>query len=144
MRVVLQRCTYGEVIVNNKSVGKIDKGFVILVGFTNDDNIDKIKSSINKIIKLRVFDDDNGAMNLNINDINGSILSISQFTLYADTAKGNRPSYNNAMKKEDAIKLYDEFNNELRKYIHVETGIFNSDMKVIIHNDGPVTITMEW
>ena len=143
MKVVVQRSLNSSVSVNNEIVGKIDKGLVLLVGFTYGDNLDIIKYIVNKIINLRIFDDSDNIMNKNVLDIGGSILSISQFTLYADARKGNRPSYINALKSEDAIKLYDEFNKELSKYINVETGIFGSDMKVNINNDGPVTIILE-
>lgn len=143
MKVVVQRSLDSSVSVNNEVVGKIDKGLVLLVGFTYGDNLDIIKYMVNKIINLRIFDDSDNIMNKNVLDIDGSILSISQFTLYADSRKGNRPSYINALKSEDAIKLYDEFNKELSKYINVETGIFGSDMKVNINNDGPVTIILE-
>lgn len=144
MRVVIQRSSYAEVFVDKVSVGKIDKGYTILVAFTHDDTIDDIKYMVNKILKLRIFDDENGVMNLDIKKVGGKILSISQFTLYANTKEGNRPSYTMAMKREEAIKLYDEFNNELRKNdIEVQTGIFGSDMDVRIHNDGPITIIID-
>lgn len=144
MRVVIQRSSYAEVFVDKVSVGKIDKGYTILVAFTHGDTIDDIKYMVNKILKLRIFDDENGVMNLDIKKVGGKILSISQFTLYANTKEGNRPSYTMAMKREEAIKLYDEFNNELRKNnIEVQTGIFGSDMDVRIHNDGPITIIID-
>ncbi len=144
MKVVIQRSKESNVTVNNNIVGKIDKGLVILVGFTHNDTIDDIKYIVKKIINLRIFDDDKGIMNLSIKDVEGKILSISQFTLYADTKSGNRPSYINSMKKEQAIKLYDIFNEELRSNnIHVETGIFGSEMNVLINNDGPVTIVID-
>ena len=144
MRVVIQRSIYAEVFVDKVSVGKIDKGYTILVAFTHGDTIDDIKYMVNKILKLRIFDDENGVMNLDIKKVGGKILSISQFTLYANTKEGNRPSYTMAMKREEAIKLYDEFNNELRKNdIEVQTGIFGSDMDVRIHNDGPITIIID-
>ena len=110
MRVLVQRSLNSNVSVNNKIVGKIDKGLVLLVGFTNNDNIEKIDYIVNKILNLRIFDDENGIMNKSIIDVDGEILSISQFTLYADTANGNRPSYINAMKSNEAKKLYDIFN----------------------------------
>ncbi len=143
MRVLVQRSMDSSVIVDGKITGSIDKGLVLLVGFTEGDNLDKINYLINKILNLRVFDDENGVMNKSILEVGGSILSISQFTLYADTSKGNRPSYIKALKGEESIKLYDLFNEELKKHIHVETGIFGADMKVNIKNDGPCTILLE-
>ena len=130
-------------MVDNKIVGKIDKGLVLLVGFKVDDKIEDIDYLVKKVINLRIFDDENGVMNKSILDVGGKILSISQFTLYADTKKGNRPSYNISMKNEEAKKYYDLFNEKLREYIEVETGIFRADMKVNIINDGPVTIMLE-
>ena len=144
MKVVIQRSGESYVDVDNKTVGKINFGFVVLVGFTHDDNIDDIKYIVKKIVNLRVFDDSNGVMNLSIKDIKGKILSISQFTLYADTKKGNRPSYINAMNSKDAKKLYEYFNEELRcNDIEVETGVFGSDMDTHINNCGPVTILID-
>lgn len=143
MRVLMQRSLDSSVSINENIVGKIDKGLVLLVGFTDGDNIDNIKYLVNKVINLRVFDDEFGVMNKSILEVGGSILSISQFTLYADTSKGNRPSYIKAMKGEESTKLYDLFNEELRKYVNVETGVFGADMKVSIRNDGPCTILLE-
>ena len=143
MRVLVQRSKEASCIVDEKLVGKIDSGLVLLVGFTQNDSIEEIKYLVNKIINLRIFDDENGIMNKSILDVGGSILSISQFTLYADTKKGNRPSYINALNGEEAKKLYDLFNEELSKYIKVSTGIFGSDMKIHLINDGPVTIYLE-
>lgn len=143
MRVLVQKSLDSSVSIDGKVVGKIDSGLVLLVGFTEGDNLDKINYLINKVLNLRVFDDENGVMNKSILEVGGSILSISQFTLYADTSKGNRPSYIKALKGEESIKLYDLFNEELRKHIHVETGIFGADMKVNIKNDGPCTILLE-
>ncbi|HOO68398.1 MAG TPA: D-aminoacyl-tRNA deacylase [Bacilli bacterium] len=143
MRVIIQRSKESSVKVDNKIVGIIEKGLVILVGFTQNDTSKDIDYIIKKILGLRIFDDSNGVMNLSIKDVNGSILSISQFTLYADTTKGNRPSYINSMNRDEAIKLYDEFNNKLKEYIKVETGIFGADMEVNIINDGPVTIIID-
>jgi len=144
MKVVIQRSGESYVDVDNKTVGKINFGFVVLVGFTHDDNIDDIKYIVKKIVNLRVFDDSNGVMNLSIKDIKGKILSISQFTLYADTKKGNRPSYINAMNSNDAKKMYEYFNEELRcNDIEVETGVFGSDMDTHINNCGPVTILID-
>lgn len=143
MKVVVQRSKKSSVEVDNVVVGSIDKGLVVLVGFTHGDDIHDIEYLVDKIINLRIFDDENGVMNKSILDVNGSILSVSQFTLYADTLKGRRPSYVNALKNTEAKPLYDLFNEKLREKIKVETGIFGSDMKVSITNDGPVTIIME-
>lgn len=143
MKVVVQRSKKSKVTINNKVNGSIDKGYVLLVGFTHGDTTDIVDKMINKILNLRIFEDENDKMNLSIKDINGSILSISQFTLYADCKKGNRPSFINAMKPDEASKLYDYFNQELSKYIEVNTGIFGADMKVEIYNDGPVTIILD-
>lgn len=143
MRVIIQRSKESFVEVDKKVTGKINSGMVILVGFTQGDNEVIIDKMINKILKLRIFDDENGIMNLDIKEINGEILSISQFTLYANTKKGNRPSYIEALNGEEAIKLYDLFNQKLSELVHVEAGIFGADMDVHIRNDGPVTIMME-
>lgn len=143
MKILVQRSLKSSVSVNNEVVGSIDSGLVLLVGFTHTDTSEDINYLIKKVINLRIFDDENGVMNKSILDIGGSILSISQFTLYAETKKGNRPSYINAMGGELAKKLYDEFNNKLSEYVSVETGIFGADMKVNIINDGPVTILLE-
>lgn len=143
MRVVIQRSKESMVKVDNDIVGKISKGLVVLVSFTYGDNESDIDYIVKKIINLRIFDDDKGVMNLSVKDINGSILSISQFTLYADTKNGNRPSYVNSLKREEAIVLYDKFNLELRKELTVEKGIFGAEMKVTINNDGPVTIIID-
>ena len=143
MRVVVQRVKSSSVKVNEEIVGSIDKGLLVLVGFNHDDNIDKIKWMVNKIINLRVFDDENGIMNKSVCDIGGSVLSVSQFTLYADSNKGNRPSYINAMNQEEASKLYDIFNKELSDKINTQTGIFRADMQVELINDGPITIIIE-
>ena len=141
MRVVLQRSKASKVTIDGKVHGKIDKGYVALIGFTDGDNTEIVDKMIKKIVNLRVFEDENGKMNLSILDTNGSVLSISQFTLYAK--KGNRPSFINAMNPENASKLYDIFNQRLGEILHVETGIFGADMKVEIYNDGPVTIILD-
>ena len=143
MRVLVQRCDKASVKVDNKIVGKIDKGMMILVGFTQSDTSEIIDYMVDKVLNLRIYDDESGVMNKSILDSNGSILSVSQFTLYADTKKGRRPSYVNALNGEKSTLLYDEFNEKLRKHIHVETGIFGADMKVELINDGPVTIMLE-
>ncbi len=143
MRVVIQRVEKASVSVSEKVVGKIDNGLMLLVGFTEGDNSEVIDYMIKKIVNLRIFDDENGVMNLSVLDVKGSILSISQFTLYGDTKKGNRPTYIKALGGEKATKLYDEFNNKLKEFIKVETGVFGADMKVSLINDGPVTIIID-
>lgn len=143
MKVILQRSIASSVKVNGQVIGAIDRGIVILVGFTEGDNSDKIDYMVKKIVNLRIFDDDYGVMNKSILDVGGSILSISQFTLYADTSKGNRPSYIKAMSGDKAKLLYEEFNNKLKNYAKVETGEFGAEMFVEIQNDGPVTIIIE-
>lgn len=144
MKVILQRVKKASVSVDKKTVGQIDKGLLILVGFTKEDKEQEIDWMINKITNLRIFDDENGIMNLSVKDVKGSILSVSQFTLYADSKKGNRPSYINALGGEEAIKLYEIFNKKLRSTgISTEEGIFGADMEVSLINDGPVTIILE-
>jgi len=143
MKVVVQRVTEASCTVDGKITGSIKDGFMLLVGFNASDNLDNVNWMVKKIVNLRVMDDDNGVMNKSILDTGGSVLSISQFTLYADTKNGNRPSYVNAMKSEDAIKLYQAFNEELKKYVKVEEGIFGANMKISLVNSGPVTIILE-
>lgn len=144
MKLVVQRSKHSKVVVDNKIVGKIDKGLVVLVGFTHTDSIEDIQKLTKKLVNLRIFDDENHIMNKSILDVKGEILSVSQFTLYADCKKGNRPSYINSMKADDARRLYDLFNEEIKNYdIHLETGVFQADMLVEINNDGPVTIILE-
>lgn len=143
MRVLVQRSLESSVLVDNKIVGKIESGLVLLVGFTHGDSKKEIDYMVDKVINLRIFDDENGVMNKSLMDVHGSILSISQFTLYGNAKRGRRPSYVDALGGEDASKLYDEFNNELLKHnIKVETGIFGADMVVNITNDGPVTLLL--
>ena len=143
MRTVIERVSKSSVTIDGKVYNSIDEGFMVLVGFTLDDDINDINYIVKKIVNLRVFNDINGVMNRSIIDVGGSILSISQFTLYADTKKGNRPSYKRALNGKYSSKLYDEFNKELSKYVNVKTGIFGSDMKVSLVNDGPVTIIID-
>lgn len=144
MKVLVQRVLSSSVEVDNKIVGQINKGLMLLVSFTDSDTDKEIDYMVDKIINLRIFDDENGVMNKSLIDVNGSILSISQFTLYADTRKGRRPSYIKALNGDKAILLYDKFNNKLKeKNIKVETGIFGADMKVSLINDGPITIMLE-
>lgn len=143
MRIIVQRSLDSCVLIDKKIVGKIDHGLVLLVGFTDGDTENDIDYLINKVINLRIFDDENGVMNRSILDVGGSVLSISQFTLYADTKKGHRPSYVKALKFDEASKLYDIFNKKLRQYVDVQTGVFGDNMLVNIKNDGPITILLE-
>lgn len=143
MRVLVQRCKRASVKVDNNIVGKIDNGMLILVGFTQGDDSTNIDYMVDKVLNLRIYDDENGVMNRSIMDVGGKILSVSQFTLYGDTKKGRRPSYVNALNGSMAIKLYEEFNNKLSKSISTETGIFGAEMEVELVNDGPITIMLE-
>ena len=143
MKVVVQKAKNAKCVVDNKITGKIDYGLMVLVGFTEGDNLEKIQYMCKKIVNLRIFEDESGIMNKSVLDEKGKILSISQFTLYADTKKGNRPSYINALGGNEAIKLYDLFNDELRNYIDVETGVFGADMEISFTNIGPTTIILE-
>ena len=132
MRVLVQRSKESSVAVANEVVGKIE-----------NDSEKEIEYLAKKVVNLRIFDDENGVMNKSILDVVGSVLSISQFTLYADPTKGNRPSYVKALNGSEARILYEKWNEALRKYLNVETGIFGADMQVKIHNDGPITIFLE-
>ncbi len=144
MRVIIQRVSEASVIVDLKTVGKINKGYLLLVSFTHNDTIDDINYIANKIKYIRLFDDENGIMNKGIDEVDASILSISQFTLYANTTKGRRPSYDNAMKYDEAKEMYKTFNDTLRSLsLKVEEGIFGADMKVSLINDGPITIIID-
>ena len=143
MKVVIQRCKHGSVSVDNNVINEINKGYVILVGINVSDTIDDVNYLVRKTLNLRVFDDENGVMNKSIIESKGEILSISQFTLQANTKDGNRPSYVNAMKGIDAIKLYELFNSELNKQIKTYPGVFGADMKVELLNDGPFTIVLD-
>lgn len=143
MKVVVQRVKSSSVSVDGKVINKIDKGLNILVGINVNDTKEDLEYIVKKVLNLRIFDDENGVMNKSIQDINGEILSISQFTLQATTKDGNRPSYINAMKGEDAIKIYEEFNSKLNEVIPTYPGIFGADMEVNIVNDGPITIVID-
>ena len=144
MRIVLTTVTSASVVIDNKVVGSINRGFCVLVGFTHDDTKEIVDKMIDKMLGLRVFMDENGLTNLSIYDVGGEILSVSQFTLYADLAKGRRPSFINAMKPDDAKALYEYFNEQIKiKYGAVETGVFGADMKVNSVNDGPFTVIMD-
>ena len=144
MRAVIQRVSQAKVVVDDKTVGQIGKGFMILLGVHEEDTQADVDYLVGKISKLRVFEDDQQKMNRSIIDVGGEILSISQFTLFADTKKGNRPSFVQAAKPDTAIPLYEAFNEGLRQVgIPVETGIFGADMKCHLVNDGPVTIIID-
>ena len=144
MRLVVQRVSEASCTVDGNITGSINKGYMVLVGMGTGDDEEVVKKMAEKLVKLRVFNDENDKMNLSIVDIGGAILSISQFTLYADCKKGNRPSFTGAMKGEDATKLYDYFNVCLEELgMKVEKGIFGADMKIKLLNDGPITIIMD-
>ncbi len=144
MKIVLQRVSSANVKVDSKIVGSIDHGMLLLIGFSSNDTKESILSTIEKIVKLRIFSDEEGKMNKSVLDVNGSALLVSQFSLYADTKKGNRPSFIEAARPEQAIPLYEFFIAEMRKRVtKVETGIFGADMKVELVNDGPVTIVFD-
>ena len=143
MRIVIQRCYDASVSVNGQIVGKINKGIMILVGFTKGDNEQILNKMAYKTANMRIFEDENSKMNKNLKAINGDVLSISQFTLYAKL-NGRRPSFTDALNYNDAKKLYEYFNLELEKQdVKVENGIFGADMKVNLLNDGPVTIIID-
>ena len=144
MRVVLQRSLFANVKVDGKVTGQIDKGYVLLVGLTHEDTKEDVRYVAEKVANLRLFEDEEGKMNRSIFEEGGSILSISQFTLYGDTRKGRRPSFSEAAKPDVAKPLWDLFNEELRNMnLQVETGIFGAMMDVTLTNDGPVTLIVE-
>ncbi|WP_119326232.1 D-aminoacyl-tRNA deacylase [Companilactobacillus musae] len=144
MKVVIQRVSTAKVTVDDKTLGQIDQGFCLLVAFSDADTEETLEYIARKIANMRVFSDADDKMNLSIKDVGGQILSISQFTLYADTKHGNRPSFTGAGNFEASSKKYDHFNDLLRGYnLTVETGEFGADMQVSLTNDGPVTILME-
>lgn len=143
MKVVVQKVLKASVSIHGNKHNEITSGLLLLVGFTEGDNLEKIIYMAKKVANLRIFEDENNVMNKSILDVSGEILSISQFTLYGDATKGNRPSYIKALNGELAITLYDEFNKELNKYVKVKTGIFGADMKISLINDGPCTIILE-
>lgn len=144
MRILVQRSGKAQVSVDGKVVGSIDNGLVLLVGFTQGDDLSKVKALATKVQNLRIFPDEDDVMNKSIVDFGGDILSISQFTLYGDAKKGNRPSYISALKNDEAMPLYEAFNEELRKLgLKVETGVFGADMEVSLVNVGPTTILLE-
>ena len=144
MRIVLQRVAHASVTVDEKVIGKIQRGFLLLVGVTHDDAMEDMEYLVRKIVQMRIFEDEEGKLNRSIQDIGGEILSVSQFTLYADTKKGNRPSFSKAATGDVAIEMFEQFNGLLRETgVPVETGQFGADMKVELLNDGPVTILLD-
>lgn len=144
MKIVVQRVKNAQVEVEGKTVGKINQGFLVLLGVTHGDTKEQADYLVKKLCNLRVFKDENDKMNLGLKDINGELLIVSQFTLYADCSNGNRPSFINAGKPEQAEKLYEYFCEKCSENnIHIEKGIFGADMKVSLLNDGPVTIIIE-
>lgn len=144
MKVILQRSKNSKVTINGKINGEINHGLVLLSSFTENDTLEIVDKMIDKIINLRIFEDENEKMNLSLLDTKGEILNISQFTLYADCKKGRRPSFVHALNPTEAKELYDYMNEQLKKLnIKTETGIFGADMKVEIYNDGPVTIILD-
>lgn len=144
MRIVLQKVSHAQVSIDGTVVGKIGPGYMLLVGFAPDDTDEQLDYLVHKVVNLRVFEDENGKMNKGLKDVDGEILSISQFTLYADTRHGNRPGFTDAARPEIAEPLYDRFNEKLAATgVHVETGRFGADMQVDLENDGPITIIYE-
>lgn len=144
MRLVIQRVNKAKCEIDGKITGEIGQGYMILVGFGQDDNREIVDKMVKKVLNLRIFEDENEKMNYNIGKIGGSILSISQFTLYADCTEGNRPSFANALNPVEATKLYDYFNESLRRNgVNTQTGVFGADMQISLVNDGPVTIVLD-
>lgn len=143
MKVVIQRVKEAQVTIDDEIVGDINQGLLLLVGVGPDDEQEDLDYAVRKITNMRIFSDDMGKMNLSVQDINGSILSVSQFTLFADTKKGNRPAFTGAAKPDKAEKMYLDFNEALAQFVPVETGVFGADMQVSLVNDGPVTIILD-
>lgn len=144
MKIVVQKVSQAKCVVEGQVTGEIGIGYMLLVGFGHEDNKETARKYASKVAKLRIFDDENGKINRSIYDVNGAVLSISQFTLYGDARKGNRPSFIEALGGQEAVELYEYFNDCLREQgLRVETGIFGADMKVSLTNDGPITIILE-
>ena len=144
MRVVVQRVNKAQVTIDNEVVGKIKRGFLLLVGLREGDELDQVKKAADKIAKMRIFEDEDGKTNLSLKDVNGEILSVSQFTLLANTKKGNRPSFVEAMRPPKSKDLWENLNQELEnRGFHGETGEFGADMQVSLENDGPFTIVLD-
>lgn len=143
MKIVIQRVSQASVSIDGKIAGAIQQGLLLLVGICPEDGQEDIEYAVRKISQMRIFSDQEDKMNLSIQDVGGQILSISQFTLYADTKKGNRPAFTGAAKPDLATALYDQFNQKLAQTVPVQTGEFGADMKVSLVNDGPVTIVLD-
>lgn len=145
MKILLQTVKSADVTIKDKIVGKISIGYLLLVGFTGDDNKEIVDKMIDKVLSLRCFADEHGLINLSLNEVNGGILSVSQFTLYADASKGRRPSFINAMRPHEAEELYDYFNHQLEQKFgkSISTGVFGADMLVNSINDGPFTLILD-
>lgn len=143
MKIVIQRVSQASVTIDGKIAGAIQQGLLLLVGICPEDGQEDIEYAVRKISQMRIFSDDADKMNLSVQDVGGQILSISQFTLYADTKKGNRPAFTGAAKPDLATALYDQFNQKLAQTVPVQTGEFGADMKVSLVNDGPVTIVLD-
>lgn len=143
MKIIIQRVSEAAVTIDGEVTGAIRQGLLLLVGVAPEDTQEDIGYAVRKISQMRIFSDENDKMNLSVQDIKGEILSISQFTLFADTKKGNRPAFTGAAKPELARQLYDQFNAVLAEFVPVQTGVFGADMKVSLVNDGPVTIILD-
>ncbi|MGT2910118.1 D-aminoacyl-tRNA deacylase [Streptococcus cameli] len=143
MKVIIQRVSEAYVRIDENTVGAIQKGLLLLVGVGPDDTVEDVDYAVRKISQMRIFSDEAGKMNLSVQDIGGQILSISQFTLFAETKKGNRPAFTGAAKPDLARHLYEVFNEKLSIFVPVETGEFGADMQVSLVNDGPVTIILD-
>lgn len=143
MKIVIQRVKEASVTIEDQVKGQIQQGLLLLVGVAPEDSQEDVDYAVQKISQIRIFSDENDKMNLSVQDIGGQILSISQFTLYADTKKGNRPAFTGAAKPDMATALYDQFNKQLAEFVPVQTGEFGADMKVALINDGPVTIILD-
>ena len=144
MKIIIQRVNFAEIFVNNKFKGKIQKGIVAYIGVANGDSVKDIDFCIDKLINLRIFDDENGKLNLSVKDIRGELLIVSNFTIYGNTKKGRRPSYTDSAPAEKAYKIYDLFLKKLEKVdTRIETGEFGEYMKIVSENDGPVNLIID-
>lgn len=143
MRIIVQRVKKARVSIDGQVYGKIQQGLLLLVGVGPEDQQEDVNYAVRKLVNMRIFSDDEGKMNLSVKDIQGEVFSISQFTLFADTKKGNRPAFTGAAKPDMAEAFYQDFNQKLAKEVPVETGVFGADMQVELVNDGPVTIILD-